>query len=443
MPKRTKKALPTPKVVNGTQLAAYFDGKRKTFGNVNNPESWEKYHAFLRTSVFPKTTPDSPAGGVNSENGTFNNTRCKPEISEVGKMPAPVPMPMQTAHSNGSSTVGDLAGVFMDYVQKEYSNDQYVHFRESLVWLVAAYEDLPVNDFSPKKLKIVREQMIQSGKLCRNIVNDYKNRIVRMFRWAIEEEILTDANVVLALQQVANLKKGAKGTYDHPKRRAVTDDVVRRTLPGLSPTVAAMVQIQGMTGMRPGELCAMKVGDIDTTPENGLWYYIPDRHKTEEYIGEKSLPLGKPEQDLIAPYLVGKKPDNAVFSPRTAMLEHGERLRAERKSPLTPSQIARGRKVNADVGEFYNKDSYRRAVLHGIAMVNRELPEGEKIPHWTPYLLRHAAATHIEKKNGLDEAQAQLGHTTADMTKRYSHAQLAKREKLAQERVNPFADSEH
>ncbi|MCL2006080.1 MAG: hypothetical protein FWG73_07935 [Planctomycetaceae bacterium] len=274
MPKRTKNALPTPKVVNGTQLAAYFDGKRKTFGNVNNPESWEKYHAFLRNNVFPKSTPESPDGGGLSQNATLNTSR---EISEVGKMPAPVPLPTQpaqAAHSNGGSTVGDLVAVFMDYVGKEYSNDQYIHFRESLVWLVPAYEDLPVNDFSPKKLKTVREQMVQSGKLCRNMVNDYKNRIVRMFRWAIEEEILTDANVVLALQQVANLKKGAQGTYDHPKRRAVPDDVVCRTVPGLSPTVAAMVQIQGMTGMRPGKLCAMRVGYINKTRfhEKGLWH---------------------------------------------------------------------------------------------------------------------------------------------------------------------------
>ena len=125
------------------------------------------------------------------------------------------------------------------------------------------------------------------------------------------------------------------------------------------------------------------------------------------------------------------------------MVERGERLREERKTPMTPSQIARGRRVNASVGEFYDKDSYRKAFLHGIKRVNLDLPEGEKVPHWTPYQLRHAAATAIEKRNGLDEAQAQLGHTTADMTKRYSHAQLVTREKLARERINPFAEGEN
>ena len=79
--------------------------------------------------------------------------------------------------------------------------------------------------------------------------------------------------------------------------------------------------------------------------------------------------------------------------------------------------------------------TYRRAVEYAIAKGNRH---GVKIPHWTPYLLRNSAATAIELEHGLDEAQAQLGHTTADMTKRYSAAQLKQREKLAHSRVNPF-----
>jgi hypothetical protein len=71
--------------------------------------------------------------------------------------------------------------------------------------------------------------------------------------------------------------------------------------------------------MRPSEVLVMRVGDIDRSRENeGLWYYTPQAHKTEQYIGKKPIPLGKAGQDLIAPYLVGKKPTEAVSSPRTA-----------------------------------------------------------------------------------------------------------------------------
>ena len=69
-----------------------------------------------------------------------------------------------------------------------------------------------------------------------------------------------------------------------------------------------MVQIQRLTGMRPSEVYRMLVGNIDKNRGNGLWYYSPESHKTEQFIGKKEIPLGKPEQALLAPYLEGKKP---------------------------------------------------------------------------------------------------------------------------------------
>jgi integrase len=53
------------------------------------------------------------------------------------------------------------------------------------------------------------------------------------------------------------------------------------------------------------------------------------------------------------------------------------------------------------------------------------------LSHVVHYLLRNSAATKIELEHGLDKAQAQLGHTSANMTKRYSKAQVKQREKLA------------
>ena len=66
------------------------------------------------------------------------------------------------------------------------------------------------------------------------------------------------------------------------------------------------------------------------------------------------------------------------------------------------------------------------------------LPEDEKIPHWTPYQLRHAAGTAMENEEGLDEAQALLDHASAQTTKRYTHARLKKMKELARKRRNPL-----
>ena len=338
----------------------------------------------------------------------------------------------------GDVLVSELADVFLEHIETQMDRTDYLHFKYAVTYLVALYGELAVNDFSPKKLKVVRSQMVKAGTLCRRMINRYVGKIRRIFVWGVGEEIV-QSPVSDALKAVKDLRKGEEGTRDNPPRKAVPDSVIEATLPFLPHTVSAMVQVQWLTGMRPSEVFNMRVGDIDRSRSNGLWYYSP-KHKTEEHIGEKSIPLGKPEQRLIAPYLEGKKPEAAIFSPRQAVKERAEQARAGRKTKVPPSQQKRDKHraenpPDRQVGEFYDRDSYRRAVEYAIAKGNRH---GVEIPHWTPYLLRNAAATAIELEHGLDEAQAQLGHTTADMTKRYSAAQLKQREKLAHSRVNPF-----
>jgi integrase len=398
------KGRPMPKLKNQVpkycrdrnQAFSWYNGRRIFHGAWGTPEAKKNYKRFLAAL---EENPD---------------------------------LPLQTG-KGGGALIAELANGFLKHIESQMDKSHVTHFKLAIGYLVDIYGDIPVDEFSPKKLKVCRNQMVKTGKLCRRMVNDYANRIVRIFSWGVEEE-LVKADIVTALREVKSLRKGSPGTFDNPPREAVGEDVIRQTLPFLAPVVAAMVIVQWLTGCRPSEIFKMRVRDIDRSRKNGLWYYTPESHKTEEHIGKKSSPLGKPEQELIAPYLEGKEPEEAVFSPRIAVRERAAQARARRKSPLTPSQLARQERQN--VGEFYDKDSYRRAVEYGIKKGNRH---GQSIPHWTPYLLRNAAATEIELEHGLDAAQAQLGHTTADMTKRYSAAQLKQREKLARERRNPFA----
>jgi integrase len=340
--------------------------------------------------------------------------------------------------------VADLVAAFMEYAKREFATAQYDKFKQAAKWIIeSGYGDLPAAEFTPKKLKDVRQRMVDSKRLCRNHINEHKNRIIRLFSWAVEEEMLDSPAVVAALREIRNLKKGAKGSFDHPDTEPVPDDVIKRTLPGMPQTVSSMVQIQRLTAMRPNEVFLMRVGDIDRSRGNGLWYYQPGAYKTGQYVGKIVFPLGKPEQDLIAPYLDGKKANAAVFSPRTAMEERNAQKRAKRKTKITPSQKKRDKdnaKKPCQIAEFYDRSSYRRAIQYAIGAVNRDLPEDEKVPQWTPYRIRNSVATEIEEKVGLDAAQAQLGHTSANMTKRYSNARLALRERLALERENPFAE---
>jgi len=230
--------------------------------------------------------------------------------------------------------------------------------------------------------------------------------------------------VAWELSLVKPLELGHPGTFDHPEREYVADDVIIATLPILPPTLQAMIKLQRLTGMRPSEVFNMRVGDIDKTSIAGVWLYRLASHKTQKKTGKKRvIALNPTEQALIAPYLEGKKPTDSVFSPRTAMLE---------RKP--------GMKIRNEVGNFYNKDSYRTAVLRAIAKQNRRLPVDQRIPVWTPYELRHSAASALSVELGGEAATSQLGHTSQTTTAIYLHREIEKMAALAMERMShsPF-----
>jgi integrase len=349
-------------------------------------------------------------------------------------------LPLQD-NKTGEVLVSELVAGFVKHIEPRLDRTEFLHFKRAIGYLIEVYGELSVNEFSPKKLKTVRNQMVKAGTMCRSQINKHIARIIRIFAWGVEEEYV-HTTIVAALREVKNLQRGEQGTYENPPRTEVPDEVVKLTLPFLPQTVAAMVQLQRITGMRPSEIYRMTVGSIDQSRDPELWYYTPKSHKTERFIGEKPIPLGKPEQALIAPYLMGKSAGRSVFSPQQAVLERRERQRAERKTKVSPSQRERDKQRAENpaekIGEFYDKNSYRKAIEHAIRKVNKTLPVDEQIPNWTPYQLRHAAGTAAEKAEGLDKAQALLGHKTANVTKRYAHGQLTIAEQMARKWINPF-----
>ena len=315
-------------------------------------------------------------------------------------------------------TVKALALSYLDHVQGTISSQSYGHNRSAIRALLPLYgDDTLVGSFTPSCLKLFRQELIHSKRLCRKMINNHTRRIVSMFSWGVEEELVLP-NTEAALKAVKSLPEGYPGTFDHPEREDVPDEIIIRTLPFMPPVVQAMVKVQRLTGMRPGEVFKMKVGEIDKKADPELWLYRLPTHKTQKKTKrKKSVWLSTIEQALIAPYLENKSPDAAVFSHQTAQKQ--------------------SRRCN----EFYNKDSYRNAVVAAIDKANQVLPDEEKIPHWTPYQLRHSASSAMEvEEDGIDKAQALLGHTTPNMTAKYNHRQMQKAKKLAKERQNVFGD---
>lgn len=296
------------------------------------------------------------------------------------------------------------------YVKNGKPTSEYCCIKLAIKPLESLYGRLPVAQFSPLKLKAVRQQFMAED-LCRNVINQQVSRVKRVFRWGTENEHVPPP-VYHGLQAVRGLPKGRSAARETDPVQPVPDEHVDAIKPFVSPTIWTMVELQRLTGMRPGEVRMVRGCDLDTT--GTLWEYRPASHKTEHHGRERVIPLGPRAQNLIRPFL---KPDLTVFlfSPRETENSRNTERRRNRKTPMTPSQRKR-RPKGRWLHPFYAKDAYNRVI--------RRACKRAAVPSWHPNQLRHSSGTRIRKELGLEAAQVWLGHSKADVTQIYAEKNL-------------------
>jgi hypothetical protein len=114
--------------------------------------------------------------------------------------------PLSPTGTDPGLTVGELIVRFWPHVERHYRHPdgsltgEAENYRLSLRPLCRLYRDLPAAEFSPPKLRAVREEMVKAG-LVRTLINRRVGRIVRMFKWAVAEELLPET-VYRALKAV-------------------------------------------------------------------------------------------------------------------------------------------------------------------------------------------------------------------------------------------------
>jgi integrase len=174
-----------------------------------------------------------------------------------------------------------------------------------------------------------------------------------------------------------------------------------------------MIELQRLTGMRPGEVTLMRSCDVDTTGK--VWVFTPPRHKTEHRDRGREVYLGPKARAVLRLWL---RTDLTayLFSPREAAEEWRAARRAARKSKPTPSQNARRPQPSPKraPGECYDTRAYAHAIHRACRKAG--------VPVWGPNRLRHNAGTALRKEFGLDVAQVVLGHARPDTTLLYAEA---------------------
>lgn len=280
---------------------------------------------------------------------------------------------------------------------------------------VALFGDQPAESFGPLALKAVRERMIAAG-WARTTINSSINRVRRAFKWAAAEELIP-ATVSGGLATVPGLRVGRTDARETKPILPVDDAVIEQTLAKLPEVVADMVRVQRLTGMRPGEVCQLRPGDLDRSAE--VWIYRPATHKTEHHGRERFVFIGPQSQAILLRYLT-RDADACCFRPCDSELKRRELQRAMRKTPLSCGNRAGTNVSNApssEPGDQYTVAGYRQAI--------RRACDRAGVARWRPNQLRHTAATEVRAKFGLEAAQVTLGHSTARTSEIYAEKNLA------------------
>lgn len=294
------------------------------------------------------------------------------------------------------------------------------------------FRRLPVTEFGPRKLKEVRDSMIALG-WSRGHINKQIGRIKRMFKWAASNEMLP-ASIHHALLAVDGLKLGRTTAYEPKPIRPVSEELVQATLPHVSFPVAAMIQLQLLTGMRPGEVTIMRLCDIDRTIDP--WSYTPQHHKTEQHGHERVIILGPKAQQILSRFVDPTRPTDYLFSPIDAELERRQKVHDARKTPMScGNRPGTNRRIRPkrEPGQRYDTQAYGHAIRYGCrkafpAPTGLD-PGATKRWHrehmWHPHQLRHNAATKLRKEFGLDIAQVVLGHASLAVTQVYAERDIS------------------
>jgi integrase len=387
-----------------------INGKDHYLGAYDSPESWEKYHRLVAEWLAARNLP--PAA------------------------PRPTAAPL---------TVAELVLAYWRWAESYYVKDgkptsEQDTIRQALRFVRRLYGSTPAHEFTPKKLKAVRQAMVEhpvtrrfevrnpdTGEvewrekvlrhgLARSFINKQVSRIKRMFAWAVEEELVAET-VHAALRCVKGLRKGKSAAREKPRVKQVSPDRVEAVLPHVPPTVRAMILVQRLCGGRPQDVVEMRSADIDMS--GVVWEYRPRRYKTQHHNGdddpdrERVVYLGPRAQTVLKPFLT-VAPDDYLFSPTRSEQARNALRRQQRRSPVTPSQAARRPKgrERAPLRDRYDAASYRRAIRRACLKLD--------LPVWHPNQLRHSRLTEIRKRYGLEASRVCGGHREIGVTQHYA-----------------------
>lgn len=356
------------------QGKARVDGKDFYFGPYEDPESKRRYQLWL-ASYLEKGVPEKTSKRSNSK----------------------------------GTTIGQLIKLFQHHLKEKHTINGKPR---AVVWkaeyalrpLLDLFGGIFMQQFDVDHFEEMQSEMIDRG-WSRSYINEYCSIVKRMFKWAGQKRLLP-MEQVLRISNVPNLKKGETDAKEPAKVMPVPIEDVEKTLKHLRRIPAAMVRVQLLCAMRPGEVCMMRPCDIDrsTTP----WVYTPHSHKNQFRGMNRVIAIGPMAREILQPFIDQRilegDEEGYLFSPAEAIQEAAEETGLHYSAEMISPQ------------KHYTTRGYSQAVTRAARRA--------KVHDWSTNQLRHSRATELRKLIGIEKTSAILGHSNLPTTEIYAERDL-------------------
>lgn len=333
----------------------------------------------------------------------------------LGGAATPAPDPAAVA----GGTLAEAMAIYREFAGRRYTDYRAIARVDAAIdAALAVHAILPIESFRPRHLRDIRDGLVQrKPPLSRSYINCLIRALKTALRWLAEEEHV-QPTVLAAARTVRALAPGEGGREISPVP-SVENWIVDATRSECSPTIRAMVDVQKLTGMRPGELCAMRRGEVSMTPAELLhpiasrrplaalqidgelvWIYVPSQHKNTKRGRLRAIAIGPAAQKVLLPLLTNTETQGYVFKPA---------------ADLSPAECQA-----LKVGDCFTVRAYHNAIKRAAERANRRrreafdrklIPELKLVPSWSPNQLRHAALEGVADQRGAEDAAAMAGHS--------------------------------
>ena len=359
------------------------------------------------------------------------------------------------AASGATATVAQVAVAYMETATRTPGVRRPTNQVIAMRWLTRLYGSTGAAEFGAAQLEAIRREVARTpvsrrfgGPTGQTHSRVYVNELVCQIKLAFKVAHtvgVVPASVWHSLLCVELWKRGKSPAVDRPKVKPADLADVHATLEVSNPTLAAIIELQLLTGARCGELLQACRGDIDMGPTSDkarakcpeckpdrpcylhtCWVLAPRRHKTMEHGIERLILLGPQAQGILRPFMLRRPPDACLFSPAES-----ERCRCYLRQKggkfdrVEFTEFAGGVLASRD---YFTASAYNTAIMRACQRADRlahlrdpDAPADQvMVRRWHSHQLRHARATYLRAKYGLDVARVILGHTSAKMTEHYA-----------------------